>query len=69
MPIQLVRHIRLAMHGAAGSYGTTAPGDERAKAMTMSSPMRPINGTKNSRLPAAHLLCNMTLMTPQSASM
>ena len=42
--------------------GTTLPANERRIASSSSSPIRPICCTKNSPLPAAHLLCDNTLV-------
>ena len=49
--------------------GTTLPSKEVSIASSMPSPMRPICCTKNSPLPAAHLLCDRTLLILPPATM
>jgi hypothetical protein len=49
--------------------GTTFPANERWIASSISRPIRPICWTKNSPLPAAHLLCEKTLTIRRSATM
>lgn len=48
--------------------GTTLPSNDRRTASSMPSPIRPICCTKNSPLPAAHLLCDRTLVNLPSTS-
>ncbi len=48
--------------------GTTVPSNDRRTASSMPSPIRPICCTKNSPLPAAHLLWDKTLVSLPSTS-